>query len=119
MALDEACPFHPELAGRKVKKVKPVFLRIAIENIENLYFVEEGYLTENQRLWVPSWGTVGSKVPPEEAHVYSNTTVINSDLFRLRGTVGETLYHLRLCHLCPKLLSKSPRSWNPGEKQKG
>lgn len=80
------------LEERKPKRVQQIYFRIALDDVYHEYWVEGGgYLTEDNKLWVPSWAVVRERIFPKQPQFYHDNINKDECKYITKGEVASSL----------------------------
>lgn len=118
MALASMDKLHPDLVKKNPSKVPEIFFNITNGDFRLSYWVEGGgYLTEDNQLWVPSWGRVWKKISPEHAKPHKGVITIDGEWYAPNGDVSTSLGGSTPFKALPPLPKNSKRYLSQKEHQ--
>lgn len=83
---------HPLLAKKNAKTVQQIHFRVALDDIYHEYWVEgDGYLTEDNQLWVPSSSVVRERILPGQWQSCNDDNNKDEDRYKMKGEVATSL----------------------------
>lgn len=83
---------HLLLVEKKPKKVQQIHFRIALDDIYHECWVEGGvYLTEDNKLWVPSWGLIRERILPIQQQFHYDDSNKDEGKYSTKSEVASSL----------------------------